>query len=109
MPTLGVPHGTQVEEKFYTRQVSLELTVTVNASIEVGRIDVLPLHGSIPRPLWMRTGHTDEDDTELTADKYCLLSLDPPERLAQPRAGASRDWTMVPRLRRAFCLATQAE
>ncbi|KAH8888818.1 Trs120-domain-containing protein [Thozetella sp. PMI_491] len=72
---LGVPHD-EVEEKFYTRQVSLELTITVNASIEVSRIDVLPLHGSLPRPLWMRTGNTEEDMTELTADKYCLLLID---------------------------------
>ena len=73
---LGVPHD-QVEDKFYTRQVSLELTITVNASIEVSRIDVLPLHGRIPGPLRTRTGHPDEPDSSaLTADQYCLLLLD---------------------------------
>lgn len=71
---LGVPHD-EVGDKFYTRQVSLELTVTVNASIEVSRIDVLPLHGSIPEPLWRRTGH-DEYSPDMTADQYFLLMLD---------------------------------
>lgn len=71
---LGVPHD-EVGEKFYTRQVSLELTVTVNASIEVARIDVLPLHGAVPEPLWTRTGHGDYDH-EITADRYFLLMLD---------------------------------
>jgi hypothetical protein len=71
---IGVPHN-QVEEKFFTRQVSLELTVTVNASVDIPRIDILPLHGSIPQPLWTRTAHTG-DSKELTADNYCLMMLD---------------------------------
>jgi hypothetical protein len=70
---LGVPHD-QVAEKFYTRQVSLELTVTVNASIEVARADILPIHGTIPTPLWTRTGHSDTE--QMAEDEYCLLLLD---------------------------------
>ncbi|KAK4156485.1 transport protein Trs120 or TRAPPC9 TRAPP II complex subunit-domain-containing protein [Chaetomidium leptoderma] len=73
---LGVPHG-EVAEKFYTRQVSMELTVTVNASVEVTRVDVLPLTGSIPAPLWSRvTGHQETPPEEPTADTHCLLLLD---------------------------------
>lgn len=71
---LGVPHD-DVGEKFSTRRVSQELTVTVNASVEVARMDVLPLHGSIPEPLWRRTGHKDQSP-DLTPDSHCLLVLD---------------------------------
>ncbi|KAH8908996.1 Trs120-domain-containing protein [Coniochaeta sp. PMI_546] len=66
--------GEEVGEKFYTRQVELELTVTVNASVEVARIDILPLQGAIPQPLWTRTGH--KGQKMLTEDEYCLLMLD---------------------------------
>ncbi|KAK3327244.1 TRAPP II complex [Cercophora scortea] len=72
---LGVPYD-EVGEKFYTRQASLELTVTVNASIEVVRMDILPLHGSIPEPLWQRTGHQEKTAAEVTEDTHCLLLLD---------------------------------
>lgn len=70
---LGVPHD-QVAEKFYTRQVSLELTVTVNASVEMLRADILPIPGTIPSPLWTRAGHSDTD--QVPNDEYCLLLLD---------------------------------
>lgn len=76
---IGVPHD-EVAEKFYTRQVSMELTVTVNASVDITRVDVLPLTGSIPAPLWSRTTkHNDDQSTpppDLTADTHCLLLLD---------------------------------
>ncbi|KAF5026614.1 hypothetical protein F66182_1287 [Fusarium sp. NRRL 66182] len=62
----------EMPEQFYTRQVSLDLTVTVNASVELARIDALPVHGEIPQPLWDRLG------SSFTAkpDEYCLLSVD---------------------------------
>ncbi|SPQ21676.1 17a5d09a-9974-4f62-93e7-e79049d51761 [Thermothielavioides terrestris] len=72
---LGVPHD-EVAEKFYTRQVSMELTVTVNASVEITRVDVLPLTGPIPAPLWSRVASQQEPPVELTADSHCLLLLD---------------------------------
>ncbi|KAH6850797.1 TRAPP II complex [Chaetomium sp. MPI-CAGE-AT-0009] len=75
---LGVPHD-EVAEKFYTRQVSMELTVTVNASVDITRVDVLPLTGSIPAPLWSRATKNDDQSTpppDLTADTHCLLLLD---------------------------------
>jgi hypothetical protein len=74
---LGVPHD-EVAEKFYTRQVSMELTITVNASVEIALVDVLPLTGSIPEPLWARTAcHAKEEGpSELAEDSHCLLLLD---------------------------------
>lgn len=71
----GVPPD-EVEAQFFTRQVSLQLTVTVNASVEIARMDVLPLHGSIPQPLWARTSKSGGQSHVLTSDKYCLLLLD---------------------------------
>ncbi|KAL6849258.1 hypothetical protein ACO1O0_008791 [Amphichorda felina] len=68
---LGVPRE-EVTEQFYTRQVSLDLTVTVNASVELVRADILPVDGPVPRPF------LDDIDTSISrdADDYCLLSLD---------------------------------
>lgn len=69
---LGVPRD-EVTGQFYTRQVILDLTITVNASVELSRLDAVPLHGSIPRPLRERL----EAATPSTlADEYSLLSVD---------------------------------
>ncbi|KAJ6438278.1 trafficking protein particle complex subunit 9 [Purpureocillium lavendulum] len=68
---LGVPRD-EVTEQFYTRQVSLDLTVTVNASVELTRVDALPLFGHIPESFWERMGGKAPED----AEDYCLLSLD---------------------------------
>lgn len=62
----------EITEQFYTRQVSLDLAVTVNASVELARIDALPLHGTIPQGLWDRVGGKGVP----TSDEYCLLSMD---------------------------------
>lgn len=68
---LGVPRD-EVTEQFYTRQVSLDLAVTVNASVEVSRMDALPIYGELPPALLERVGATDK----LKAEDYCLLSMD---------------------------------
>lgn len=68
---LGVPQE-DITEKFYTRQVSLDLAVTVNASVDVTRIDTLPLHGDLPPALWERMG----GKGAAKPDEYCLLSMD---------------------------------
>ncbi|TPX10904.1 uncharacterized protein E0L32_008110 [Thyridium curvatum] len=73
---LGMSPDELSTAKFYTRQVSLQLTITVNASVEVARMDILPLHGSIPRPLWARGGYKDGQSKDFTAEDYCLLLLD---------------------------------
>ncbi|SPO00778.1 related to hypercellular protein (hypA) [Cephalotrichum gorgonifer] len=71
---LGVPLEEVVDE-FHTRRVSVQLTVTVNASVEISRHDVIPLHGELPQALWNRVKKTDAE-TSAPADQYCLLSLD---------------------------------
>ncbi|KJZ73993.1 hypothetical protein HIM_06661 [Hirsutella minnesotensis 3608] len=68
---LGVPHD-EVTEQFYTRQVYLDLTVTVNASLELTRVDALPIEGKIPPPLWARLG----GDASAKTEEYCLLCMD---------------------------------
>ncbi|PHH72892.1 hypothetical protein CDD82_5744 [Ophiocordyceps australis] len=59
-------------EQFYTRQVSLDLTVTVNASVELTRVDALTVYGKIPQPLWERVGGSASTEE----DEYCLLCMD---------------------------------
>ncbi|KAG4436993.1 hypothetical protein IFR05_007531 [Cadophora sp. M221] len=72
---LGVP-ATEIQEKFHTRQVSLPLTVTVNASVELVRIDILPLTGSIPRSLWSTIESTTMPKEVFKPEDYCLILLD---------------------------------
>ncbi|KAK4229887.1 TRAPP II complex [Podospora fimiseda] len=69
---LGMPPEEVVAEEFYTRQASMELTVTVNASVDVTRVDVLPINGSIPESLWNKAA----EGTKLPAETHCLLLLD---------------------------------
>ncbi|KAI1776376.1 Trs120-domain-containing protein [Hypoxylon cercidicola] len=72
---LGVPPA-EIKDKFYTRQVCLDLTITVNASVELARMDVLPIQGEVPKPIWSRLGAKDTvEDTSLSED-HCLLLLD---------------------------------
>ncbi|ATY62917.1 hypercellular (hypA) [Cordyceps militaris] len=68
---LGVPID-EITEQFFTRQLSLDLAVTVNASVELSRIDTLPIHGGIPQSLLDRVGGNASPDDE----EYCLLSMD---------------------------------
>jgi hypothetical protein len=72
---LGVP-AAEVQDKFHTRQVSLPITVTVNASIELTRMDILPLTGSIPSSLWDIARTPIDEKKDLTPEEYCLLLLD---------------------------------
>lgn len=71
---LGCPLE-EVVDQFYTRRVNIPLTVTVNASVEISRHDIIPLHGEVPPPLWDRVRKADTD-IALPSDQYCLLSLD---------------------------------
>ncbi|KAI1800460.1 Trs120-domain-containing protein [Daldinia bambusicola] len=73
---LGVPQS-EIAEQFHTRQVCLDLTITVNASIELARMDVLPLTGAVPGPIWSRVGgEIAEIESSLSDEDYCLLLLD---------------------------------
>lgn len=68
---LGCPQD-EIKEQFFTRQVSVNLTVTVNASVELARIDALPVYGDIPRPIWDRLGSA----VAAKPNDYCLVSID---------------------------------
>ncbi|TVY32025.1 Transport protein particle subunit [Lachnellula subtilissima] len=72
---LGVS-PTEVQDDFHTRQVSLPLTITVNASVELARMDILPLTGSIPRSIWTDTQRNKDTKKDITPEDYCLLLLD---------------------------------
>ncbi|OTA67398.1 Trs120-domain-containing protein [Hypoxylon sp. EC38] len=73
---LGVPQ-TEITEQFHTRQVCLDLTITVNASVELARMDVLPIKGDVPKPIWTRLGADGvEEESSLSDEKHCLLLLD---------------------------------
>lgn len=71
---LGVPQD-EIKEQFYTRQVCLDMAVTVNASIELNRMDLLPVQGNVPSPLWQKLS-SEHADEELDPDKYCLVVMD---------------------------------
>lgn len=75
---LGMPHDEVPEDfnTFHTRQVSLPITVTVNASIEMARMDCLPLTGSIPSTLWDKLETDETKKKDLVPEDYCLLLLD---------------------------------
>lgn len=72
---LGVPQS-EISDQFHTRQVCLDLTITVNASVELARMDVLPIKGEVPRPIWARLGAEAAELEPLSDEKYCLLLLD---------------------------------
>lgn len=67
-----------IVDQFHTRRVSVQLTVTVNASVEVSRYDILPILGEVPESLWNRVRKSggEDDQPTFSADRYCLLSLD---------------------------------
>ncbi|KAK8856180.1 hypercellular protein A [Apiospora arundinis] len=73
---LGVPQD-EIKDQFHTRQVCLDMAVTVNASVELARIDILPIQGDVPQPLWRSIGAGGkEPDTPIDSEKYCLLMMD---------------------------------
>ncbi|KAI4594880.1 hypothetical protein KJ359_007402 [Pestalotiopsis sp. 9143b] len=71
---LGVPQD-EIEGQFYTRQVCLDMTVTVNASIELNRMDLLPMQGNVPSSLWQKIASEGTDEAA-DPDKYCLVVMD---------------------------------
>lgn len=72
---LGVPQD-EIQDQFHTRQVCLDVTVTVNASVELNRMDILPIQGHVPAPLWQRLGVKHEMKGLPEPDKYCLVVMD---------------------------------
>ncbi|KAI1429569.1 hypercellular protein A [Xylaria sp. FL1777] len=71
---LGVPQS-EIENQFFTRQVCLDLTVTVNASVELSRVDILPVQANIPKPIWDRVGSGEAKESAASND-HCLLLMD---------------------------------
>ncbi|KAI1754524.1 hypercellular protein A [Xylaria castorea] len=71
---LGMPQS-EIESQFFTRQVCLDLTVTVNASVELSRVDILPIHSNVPQHLWDRIGSGEREESAASGD-HCLLLLD---------------------------------
>ncbi|KAH7033336.1 hypercellular protein A [Microdochium trichocladiopsis] len=72
---LGVPQE-EVTEQFHTRQVCVDLTVTVNASVELARLDILPIQGSIVMPAPKSPNSAAASIQTLSGEKNCLLMLD---------------------------------
>ncbi|CAD6501654.1 BgTH12-01904, partial [Blumeria graminis f. sp. triticale] len=66
----------EIQEKFYTRQVSVPLSVTVNSSIELVGVDVIPFSSSIPRSLYANFGLQQKGESSFKSEDYFLLLLD---------------------------------
>ncbi|KAH0542429.1 hypothetical protein FGG08_003184 [Glutinoglossum americanum] len=63
---IGVPRR-EVTEKFYTRQVVLPITVTVNASVELVRVDTLPFPGDFG---WVQREEQSLSNSSVREDRY---------------------------------------
>ncbi|KAL5453641.1 hypothetical protein PMIN06_005405 [Paraphaeosphaeria minitans] len=79
----------EVQERFFTRQVSVPISITVNASVQLQRPDIIPLSGDLA---W--SSHTKEVTlpksgneshfhqflhhmkSQASSDEYCMLFLD---------------------------------
>jgi hypothetical protein len=72
---LGMPQS-EINSQFFTRQVCLDLTVTVNASVELVRVDILPIQANVPKSLWDRVGPGEAKREPSVSDDYCLLLMD---------------------------------
>ncbi|KAI1819532.1 Trs120-domain-containing protein [Xylaria intraflava] len=66
---LGMPQS-EIQGQFFTRQVCLDLTVTVNASVELTKVDVLPVQANVPKAIW------DRAESPTPSDDHCLLLMD---------------------------------
>ncbi|KAL6705353.1 hypothetical protein ACN47E_007002 [Coniothyrium glycines] len=75
----------QVEERFFTRQVSVPISITVNASVQLQRPDIVPLSNNFGRPKGLTApshGYSDplhaflEHTQGQNHEEYCMLLLD---------------------------------
>ncbi|KAF8472132.1 TRAPP II complex [Kalaharituber pfeilii] len=96
---LGVPKD-QIGPKFYTRQAVLPITVTVNASIELVRVDFIPFatsvdFGELSGPVEGEDGAVNEKNEQYrrlirqagvrsAPSEYCLMTLDLRNAWPQP-------------------------
>ncbi|KAK3044846.1 hypothetical protein LTS18_000196, partial [Coniosporium uncinatum] len=72
---IGVPPFS-VAEQFYTRQVAVPITVTVNASIHLHRHDILPVGNNIANHLSSLNIISQPTATPASQYEQCLLLLD---------------------------------
>jgi hypothetical protein len=65
----------EVEDRFFTRQVSVPVSITVNASVQLQRPDILPLSTDFA---WSKkeSQHTASTHSKSGNDDYCMLLLD---------------------------------
>jgi hypothetical protein len=73
----------EVDERFFTRQVSVPISITVNASVQLQRPDIMPLSNNFS---WNRPS-TEQDQSQILSpvrpdtnnsgsDEFCMLLLD---------------------------------
>ncbi|KAI3323231.1 Trs120-domain-containing protein [Xylariaceae sp. AK1471] len=72
---LGLPQS-EIKSQFFTRQVCLDLTVTVNASVELARVDVLPIQANVAKSIWDCVGSGGTQKESAASDEQCLLLMD---------------------------------
>ncbi|KKA18716.1 Hypercellular protein HypA [Rasamsonia emersonii CBS 393.64] len=82
---LGTPRD-DIPETFYTRQLSLPIMVTVNASVEVTRCDIVPLTGDFA---WFNQNHQKSHSSSDDEKSTSLSSLE---------SGIAQFTSMLPRL-----------
>ncbi|KAF2963860.1 hypothetical protein GQX73_g9714 [Xylaria multiplex] len=70
---LGVPQS-EIKNQFFTRQICLDLMVTVNTSVELSRVDILPIQASVPEPIWDRVGSGERKES-IASNDHCLLLM----------------------------------
>ncbi|KAI0999798.1 hypothetical protein K3495_g8399 [Podosphaera aphanis] len=76
--SLGVPVD-NFEEKFYTRQISLPITILANSSVEVTKFDIIPLSNDAPHFLLEKSCMATDRQSSLESfdsSDYCLVLLD---------------------------------
>ncbi|KAI2633847.1 Trs120-domain-containing protein [Xylaria nigripes] len=71
---LGVPQS-EVQSQFFTRQICLDLTVTVNASLELAKLDVLPISANVSNSIWSGA-KLGEPAKSPTPEEHCLLVME---------------------------------
>lgn len=71
---LGAARDEVTTDRFFTRRVSIDLRVTVNASVELTRVDALSMEGRVPAPVWERLGQGVPEGAG--DEEYCLLCMD---------------------------------
>jgi hypothetical protein len=79
----------EIRERFFTRQVSVPISITVNASVQLQRPDIIPLSGDLAWSSQTKEVALGEDRSEShfqqflshmksqgSSDEYCMLLLD---------------------------------